>query len=467
MQNRCLAVETVGKEGQSVVLLGWVHARRAMGKVAFLDLRDRSGIVQVICVPNELADDASRLAMDAVRPEGVLRIEGVVQARGAKQINPDMPTGTVEVLAKSVSILSVSDTPPFEVDKDTRAVSEELRLTYRYLDLRSERMQSNIRRRHEVFQHMRSLLNAQDFIEIETPILTKGTPEGAREFLVPSRIHAGQMYVLPQSPQQFKQLLMASGMERYYQFAKCFRDEDQRGDRQPEFTQLDLEMSFVERENVMEVIESLLVKTVQTLYPNKRIQQLPFPHITYAEAMEKYGSDRPDIREDKNDPNLLAFCWVVDFPFFEKTEEGGWTFTHNPFSAALPEWREKLLKKEEVGSILTSQYDVVCNGFEIGGGSIRNHRPEALKKVFEIMGFSEEEIQSQFGHMLTAFSFGAPPHGGLALGMDRILAILQGEANIREVMAFPKDGKARDWMMQAPSVLPEKSLREVHIKLAE
>jgi aspartyl-tRNA synthetase len=217
----------------------------------------------------------------------------------------------------------------------------------------------------------------------------------------------------------------------------------------------------------MRVIENLLVEMVKTLYPHKRIQELPFPHITYREAMERYGTDRPDIRTDKNDPDLLAFCWVVDFPFFEKTEEGGWTFTHNPFSAALPEWREALMNKERIGEILTSQYDVVCNGFEIGGGSIRNHRPEALRTVFEIMGFTPEEIAAQFGHMLKAFSFGAPPHGGLALGMDRIMAILQNEANIREVMAFPKDGKARDWMMQAPSPLPERALRDVHIRLLD
>lgn len=467
MNTRCLAVETVAKVGETVTVLGWVHARRAMGKVAFLDVRDRSGIVQVIAVPGELDSDSSRSSVESVRPETVVRIEGIVQARGAKQINPDMPTGTVELLAKSFSILSESETPPFEVDKDTRAVSEELRLTYRYLDLRSVRMQNNMRRRNEVFQFMRGVLGAEDFVEVETPILTKGTPEGAREFLVPSRNHPGQMYVLPQSPQQFKQLLMVAGMERYFQFAKCFRDEDQRGDRQPEFTQMDLEMSFVEREDVMQVIENLLVKTVQTLYPNKRIQELPFPHITYKDAMEKYGTDRPDIRADKNDPDLLAFCWVVDFPFFEKTEEGGWTFTHNPFSAALPNWREALLNKETIGDILTSQYDVVCNGFEIGGGSIRNHRPEALRAVFEVMGFTGEEIDAQFGHMLKAFSFGAPPHGGLALGMDRIMAIFQGEANIREVIAFPKDGKARDWMMQAPSVLPQRALRDVHIRLLE
>ena len=464
MIHRTLALETVQKIGERVVLKGWVNARRNMGKVAFVDLRDRSGIVQVVLVPSEL-DEASKAFLEGLRSEFVVEIEGIVQARGNKQVNPNMETGTVEMLAKSVVILNSSETTPFEVDKDTRGVTEDSRLAYRYLDLRTERMQKNIRRRSEVFQFMRQFLSKEMFTEIETPILTKGTPEGAREFLVPSRVHEGKMYVLPQSPQQFKQLLMVSGVERYFQFAKCFRDEDQRGDRQPEFTQLDMEMSFVEREDVMDVIERLLVETVSVLYPEKRFQETPFPHITYREAMEKYATDRPDIRDDKNDPNLLAFCWVVDFPFFEKTEEGDWTFTHNPFSAALPEYREALMNKENVGGILTSQYDVVLNGFEIGGGSIRNHRPDALYKVFEIMGFTGEEIEAQFGHILRAFSFGAPPHGGLALGMDRIMAILQNEPNIREVIAFPKDGHARDLMMDAPSVLPDKALRDVHIQI--
>jgi aspartyl-tRNA synthetase len=258
---------------------------------------------------------------------------------------------------------------------------------------------------------------------------------------------------------------MVSGVERYYQLAKCFRDEDQRGDRQPEFTQLDLEMSFVEREDVMELIETLLVELVKEYRPDAKFS-LPFPRMSYAEAMATYGTDRPDIRKDKNDPNEFAFLWVVDFPFFEKTEEGGWTFTHNPFSAPLPEWREKLMAKEDIGSIITSQYDIVLNGFEIGGGSIRNHRPEALKRVFEVMGFVEEEIEAQFGHMLRSFEFGAPPHGGIALGVDRVIALFRGEPNIREVIAFPKDGNARDQMMGAPSPLADKALKEANVRIA-
>jgi aspartyl-tRNA synthetase len=460
---RQLTSEIVEKVGELVTVSGWIHARRDMGKVAFFDLRDREGLLQVVAVPSELGE-AAEIASQ-LRPEWVVEIQGEVKARGEKQINDKIKTGKIELLAKSIKVLNESKTPPFEIDKDTRPINEETRLTYRYLDLRSERMQKNLRTRNAVFQDMRQYLGGQGFIEVETPVLTKGTPEGAREFIVPSRLHAQNFYVLPQSPQQFKQLLMVSGVERYYQLAKCFRDEDQRGDRQPEFTQLDLEMSFVEREDVMSLIETMLIQLVQKYRPDAKIQQLPFPRMPYKEAMEKYGTDRPDVRVNKDDPNEFAFLWVVDFPFFEKTDDGGWTFTHNPFSAALPDWRDKLMNKEDIGDIITSQYDIVLNGFEIGGGSIRNHRPEALRSVFEVMGFTTEQIDAQFGHMLQAFEYGAPPHGGIALGVDRVMALFQGEANIREVMAFPKDGNARDHMMGAPSPLPDKALKEANIRL--
>jgi len=458
---RDFVADVVGKVGQEVEVCGWVHARRDMGKIIFIDLRDGSGILQVVFLPD---NDELKQAADRLRPEFVVAIRGTVNERPEKLRNPKIVTGNVELLASSLDVLNECKTPPFEIDKDTSGVNEELRLKYRYLDLRSERMHKNLVLRDQITNSFRRFLQSQRFTEIETPTLVKGTPEGAREFIVPSRLHAGKFYVLPQSPQQFKQLLMVGGMERYFQFARCYRDEDQRGDRQPEFTQLDLEMSFVEREDVMQIMESMVIAMVKECCPEKRIQQVPFPRLSYKEAMEKYGSDRPDIREDKNDPNLFAFCWVIDFPFFEKTDDGGWTFTHNPFSRAVPEHREQLIEKRDIGDILTSQYDIVLNGFEIGGGSIRNHEPLALQRVFEIMGFDDATIRAQFGHMLEAFEYGAPPHGGIAFGLDRVIALAAGEPNIREVMAFPKTGDARDPMMGAPSEVPAKQLREVHIK---
>ena len=462
--NRILTTETVNKVGQEVLLKGWINARRNMSKLVFFDLRDRSGIVQVVCVPSEL-DESSNEDVKKTRLEYCVEITGVVQERDAKQKNPDMPTGNVEVLAKAVKILNESEAMPFDVSEDTKVIHEEMRLKYRYLDLRSARLRNNLRLRHDLNLFFRNYLSEKGFWEVETPCITRGTPEGAKEFIVPSRIYPGNFYALPQSPQQFKQLLMVGGVEKYFQVARCFRDEDSRGDRQPEFTQLDLEMSFVEQADVLSLIEELLIQMVKTVTPEKRIQQVPFPRFTHQEVMKKYNSDKPDLREDKNDPNLLAFCWVLDFPFFEKTDEGGWTFSHNPFSCPKPEHMDMLMKKKNIGDILTTQYDVVLNGYEAGGGSIRNHTPEALRKVFEIMGLSDDQITKQFGHMIEAFKFGAPPHGGIALGIDRLNAILANEPNIREVIAFPKTGDARDLMMNAPSPLPEQALKDVHIKL--
>lgn len=459
-----MILETVGHVGETVIIKGWIHTRRDMGKLAFLDVRDRSGVAQVVLVPAELSPASQELMKD-LRTEYCVAITGEVKQRNEKQVNPDFPTGTIEILAKEIEVLNTSKTLPFEID-NTAGINEELRLKYRYLDLRSVRMRNNIMLRDRVITAFRDFLHQQEFLEIETPYLTKSTGEtGAREFVVPSRLHEGTFYALPQSPQQFKQLFMVAGLERYFQIARCFRDEDQRGDRQPDFTQLDLEMSFVEREDVLQLVEAMMIQMVKTCTPEKRIQQIPFPRLTYNEAMEKYNSDKPDLREDKNDPNSLAFCWVIDFPFFEKTEEGGWTFTHNPFSAPKPEHMDWLMNKEHIEDILTTQYDIVLNGYEAGGGSIRNHRPEALKKVLEIMGMDEDQIQRRFGHMLEALEFGAPPHGGIAPGIDRIVMILANEPNIREVIAFPKDGAARDLMMGAPSRLDEKRLVEAHIAL--
>ncbi len=456
--------ETAKLSGSEVELKGWVHARRDMGKLVFIDLRDKSGLAQIVFTPEkkELLAAAAEL-----RPEFVVAIRGKVNTRPPKQVNPNIATGNVEVEAFELEILNRAKTPPFEIDKDTKGINEELRLKYRYLDLRSERLAKNLKLRDANIAFCREFLRARGFIEVETPYLTKGTPEGSREFLVPSRLHPGKFYVLPQSPQQFKQLLMVAGVERYFQIARCFRDEDQRGDRQPEFTQLDLEMSFVEREDVMALAEELMIAVVKAVSPEKRIQETPFPRLSYKETMEKYGTDKPDLRADKNDPNLLAFYWVVDFPFFEKTADGGWTFTHNPFSAPIPEHRAQLLEKKNLGEILTTQYDLVLNGYEVAGGSIRNYEPEALRRVFEIMGLDEQTIAERFGHMLEAFEFGAPPHGGLATGHDRLLMILAGEPNIREVIPFPKTGDARDLMMGAPAPAEEVALKEAHVKIAK
>ncbi|MDB5175171.1 MAG: aspartyl-tRNA synthetase, aspartyl-tRNA synthetase [Candidatus Saccharibacteria bacterium] len=455
--NRSWITDTVSKVDETVLVKGWVQTRRDHGKLIFIDVRDRSGFAQVVFRANdnpELFEKASTL-----RSEFVVAITATVQKRGERQINPDLATGTIELLATDMQILNESETPVFEVEKAAET-SEELRMQYRYMDLRSERMRNNIGMRHKVIKLIRDELDAQDFWEIETPYLTKGTPEGAREFIVPARLSPGSFYVLPQSPQQFKQLLMIGGTERYFQIARCFRDEDTRGDRQAEFTQMDLEMSFVEQEDVMALNEALLIKIVEKLYPEKRIQQVPFPRIPYAEAMEKYGNDRPDIREDKEDPNLLAFCWVVDFPMFEKTEQGGWTFTHNPFSATRPEFAEDLASKTNLENIIAAQYDIVLNGYEIGGGSIRNHRPAALRSVLEIIGYSPAEIEANFGHVLRAFDFGAPPHGGIAWGLERLVMLLQNEPSIRDVMAFPKTGDSRDLLMGAPSPLSAQALKD-------
>jgi aspartyl-tRNA synthetase len=388
----------------------------------------------------------------------------MVNKRGEKQINPNMATGEVEVLAKDIEVYNHAETPPFEVDQDTSAVSEELRLKYRYLDLRTERMKKNLELRAKMIASFRRYLDAQGFLEIETPTLVKGTPEGAREFLVPSRQHAGKFYVLPQSPQQFKQLLMVAGVEKYYQIARCYRDEDARGDRQPEFTQLDLEMSFVEREDILNVIEKMMIEMIKEVVPEKKLSSEPFQRITYAEAMEKYGTDKPDLRKDKNDPNELAFAWVVDFPMFELNSQGQMTTAHHPFCMINPE-DENLLESEPL-KVRADTWDLVLNGYELSSGSIRIHKPEIQAKVFKVLGLTDEDVQAKFGHMLEAFKFGAPPHGGSAPGLDRLAMLLCGEPSIREVIAFPKTGDARDLLMGAPSELSTEQIAEANIKTA-
>ncbi len=458
--NRVMNTETSRKIGEEVVIKGWVNVRRDMGKIIFLDMRDKSGIVQVVLVPSELSDRGKEV-MDSLRAEDCLAVTGVVNKRGEKQINPNMVTGEVEVLAKDIEVYNHAETPPFEVDQDTSPVSEELRLKYRYLDLRSERMAKNLEIRSKMITSFRRFLDDQGFLEIETPTLVKGTPEGAREYLVPSRVHPGKFYVLPQSPQQFKQLLMVAGVEKYYQIARCYRDEDARGDRQPEFTQLDMEMSFVEREDILNVLEEMMIKMVQEVVPEKKLTFKPFKILTYAESMEKYGTDKPDLREDKNDPNELAFAWIVDFPMFELNSQGEMTTAHHPFCMINKE-DEELLDSEPL-KVRADTWDLVLNGYELSSGSIRIHDSKIQKKIFEVLGLSDDEIREKFGHMLEAFSYGAPPHGGSAPGLDRLAMILCNEPSIREVIAFPKTGDARDLMMGAPSELPTEQIAEANI----
>lgn len=468
MKNRVYIKDLKDNAGQEVVIAGWVDVRRDQGKMVFFDMRDMTGKVQCVTLP--IHPEAIEKAKE-IRPEWVLKITGLVKARTDKNAAQG---GGVEIEVTGIEVLNKAETPLFDPTTDGHEIGEEHRLEHRFIDLRRPRMQGNLRQRHKIVKLIRDYFDQNNFIEVETPILTKSTPEGARDYVVPSRIYPGKFFALPQSPQQYKQLLMVGGVERYFQIAKCMRDEDTRGDRQPEFTQLDLEMSFVNREDVMSMNEDLLIQIVKTLYPEKEIQEVPFPRITYKEAMEKYGTDRPDIRKDKENKDLMAFCWVIDFPFFERTDksdnaqtEGEWTFTHNPFSRPQDEHMELLMNKKDIGHILTTQYDIVLNGNEIGGGSIRNHEPEALQKVFEIMGYAPERIEKNFNHMLKALGSGCPPHGGIAWGLDRFVMLMQGEPNIREVIAFPKTGEGKDLMMDSPADISEKQLKELSIKIGK
>jgi aspartyl-tRNA synthetase len=455
--------------GSEVTIAGWVDVRRDQGKMIFLDFRDMTGKVQGVILPSYT--DTLEVGK-TLRSEFVVKVKGKVNERPERNKKEGILNGDIELEIMEIGILNEAITPVFDVTTDGKEIGEENRLKYRYLDLRRPRMQKNIRNRHHLAKFIRDFLDKEDFIEIETPILTKSTPEGARDYIVPSRLYQGMFYALPQSPQQYKQLLMASGMEKYFQVARCMRDEDTRGDRQPEFTQLDMEMSFVEKEDVMDVNERLLIDLVSKLYPEKKIQEIPFPRITYKDAMEKYGSDRPDLRNDKSDPNTLAFVWVVDFPFFERTDksdnpntEGEWTFTHNPFSEPIKEHKKWLLEEKNLGEIITTQYDIILNGYEIGGGSIRAHQSETLRKVLKIIGHKDEDIDKNFGHMLNAFNSGTPPHGGIAWGFDRLLMLLENEPNIREVIAFPKTGEGKDLMMESPSSVSDKQLKELGINI--
>ena len=479
---RILTKEIVDKEGKEVELAGWVGARRDHGKIIFIDLRDRSGIAQLVFVPSE---KAVYERVEKLRPEWVISVKGKVAKRPKGMENPDLPTGQVEVQVNHLEVLAEAETPPIAVDTDGYEVSEDVRMQFRYVDLRRPRLQKNLRMRHKILEFARDFLTERDFVEIETPILGKSTPEGARDYLVPARLHPGKFYALPQSPQQYKQLLMVAGFERYFQIARCFRDEDTRGDRQPEFTQLDVEMSFMNAEEIMDLTEELFTAMAEKLFPNHHITQKPFPRLKFHEVMEKHNSDKPDLRDNKSDPNELAFAFVVDFPMFEWREtEKRWDAVHHPFTmpqvkdrkeflelfsakGALPAGRQGSASggKKDPSKILAFQYDLVLNGFEIGGGSIRIHEPDLLSAVFEVLGNKKKDIDEKFGHMLKALKMGAPPHGGIACGMDRIIAILMGEPNIREVTAFPKTGDGRDLMMGAPDEVDEKQLKELKLKV--
>lgn len=462
MSKRILIRDLESHTGEEVMIQGWIDVRRDQGKMVFFDFRDYTGKVQGVVLPNR---EEAILVAKETRSEFVVEIMGIVNKRPERNVQQDKQNGSIELEITNITILNVSEPMPFDIGSDTREVGEDVRLTYRYLDLRSERMQKNMRMRDKIISFFRNYMHQNDFVEIETPMMMKGTPEGSREYIIPSRLHPGNFYVLPQSPQQFKQLAMVAGFEKYFQIARCMRDEDQRGDRQPEFTQLDYEMSFVTQEEILTYTEKMFIELVHTLYPEKKIQQIPFPRITYAESMEKYGNDKPDMRENKEDPNLLAFCWVVDFPMFEKNSDGSIQAAHHPFCAVKPEDQDKFMKGEDLFSIRANSYDLVLNGYELSSGSIRIHQSEVQKQVFNLLKITEEEQRAKFGHILDAFTYGAPPHGGFAPGIDRIVMLLENEPNIREVIAFPKTGEGRDLMMGAPSKVADKQLVELGISI--
>jgi aspartyl-tRNA synthetase len=478
---RILNIETTEYLEKKVKVAGWVQTIRAHGKILFIDLRDRSGILQLVFTPEtkELYEIVQK-----IRPEWVIGAEGTIEKRPKGQINPKIKTGKVELHPLNIEIFSQAKTLPFPIDTPGYEINEEKRLKYRYLDLRRERMKKNLIWRQKVIQFMRNFLIEEGFTEVETPLLTKSTPEGARDFLVPSRLYPGKFYALPQSPQQFKQMLMVAGIEKYFQIAKVLRDEDPRADRQAEHAQLDIEMAFTSQDEILNLVERLYVTLVKKLFPEKKIQKIPFPRLEYKEVMKKYHSDKPDIRRNKSDSDELAFCFVINFPMFERhEEEKKWGAQHHPFtmpqigkfdetsshlsprSTSLNSAIKKIKKEPE--KILAYQYDFVLNGVEIGGGSIRTTNLDVLTAVFEVLGHKKEEIKKQFKNYFEAFSYGVPPHGGIAPGIDRFLAVVLNEPNIREVMAFPKTGDNRDLMMDVPAEVTEKQLKELNIRVSK
>jgi len=464
---RILTNKTITKIGEKVKLAGWVHVRRIHGKIVFIDLRDKKGLIQLVFLPENII--LYKLA-NSLRPEWVIEIIGNVNKRPNKMINNKMFTGEVEIEVKELKILNKAKTPPFEIAEESKDINEELRLKYRYLDLRRQKLKNNIFLRHKIIRIIRNFMDKRGFIEAETPILTKSTPEGARDFLVPSRLHPGEFYALPQAPQQLKQLLMVAGMEKYFQIARCFRDEDLRGDRQPEFTQFDVEMSFIKQSNIINLIEKLIIKIVKNLIEfdkdlSKKLTFNPFLKLNYKDAIKKYGTDKPDLRKNKKDPNELAFAWILNWPLFEwNNEEKRYDSCHHIFTAPMIKDFD-LLDKNPL-KVRSQQYDLVLNGVEIGGGSIRIHKRNVQEKIFKLVGLGKEEIEEKFGHLLRAFEYGAPPHGGIALGIDRFLMLLLNEKSIREVILFPKTGDGKDLLMEAPSRVDPKQLKELNIKIS-
>ncbi len=438
---------------QEVTLCGWVHRRRDHGKLIFIDLRDRYGLTQVVFVPS-VGPHAHKIAQ-GLGPEFVVKITGKVGVRPKANINSDIPTGEVELAATHLEILNPALVPVFEID-DAIDPAEELRLAYRYLDLRRPKVAQAFFLRHKLCQVVRSFLSKESFLEIETPVLTKSTPEGARDFLVPSRLNPGKFFALPQSPQLFKQILMVSGLDKYFQIVKCFRDEDLRADRQPEFTQIDMEMSFSAEEDVFSLTEAMFKEIFKEV---KGIAlPIPFPRMTHHEAIEKYKSDKPDIRRPGEE---FAFLWVIDFPLFKfNKEENRWESEHHPFTSVKPDDLEAF-NQGKLEGVRARSYDLVLNGNEIGSGSVRIHNRQMQQKIFEIIGLDQEEADKRFGFLLKAFQFGAPPHCGVAYGVDRLVALLSGLDSIRDTIAFPKTQKGNCPLTDAPSGVEEKQWKEL------
>ncbi len=441
---------------EKVFLCGWVAARRDHGKLIFIDIRDRYGITQVVFIPS-VGPEAHAVAQK-LGPEYVVRVGGTVAIRPPKMINSEIATGEIEVSAQELEILNSSEVPIFEIAGQTD-IAEELRLTYRYLDIRRPKVLKTLQMRHKACSIIRRFMDQEGFLDVETPILTKSTPEGARDFLVPSRLNPGEFFALPQSPQLFKQILMVSGVDRYYQIVKCFRDEDLRADRQPEFTQLDIEMSFVTPEDIFSLAERLF----QAIFKEIRGIDIaiPFPRMIHAQAIKQYNSDKPDLRKEKDE---FAFAWVVDFPMFKfNGDEKRWESEHHPFTSIMEE-DLKYFEDGDYAKVRAHSYDLVLNGNEIGSGSIRIHNQDRQKKIFDIIGLAPQETQERFGFLLKAFQYGAPPHAGIAFGLDRLVAILAGLDSIRDTIAFPKTQKGNCLLTDAPSQVDQKQLDEVGLK---